>query len=194
MPIILYGPAPDRSRSLLAAVLGLLLALGLAACDRIGSGERGPTGAAAGNPGPPARADEPTSRVRVFLISPGDQGHAGHQVGCGDSAMPVELALPRKEPGLEGALGALLALKERYQEPSGLSNPLYSSALQLVRVERHGGDARVYLKGYLEMGDECDNPRMLAELQETALQFKDVSRVQFFLDDRPLPEILSGKG
>ena len=92
---------------------------------------------------------------------------------------------------------ALLALKERYQEPSGLSNPLYSSNLALVRIERLGadrGDARVYLKGYLELGDDCDNPRILAELQETALQFSDVSRVQFFLDERPLAQILSGKG
>lgn len=194
MPLILYGVSLRRSRPLSAAVLGLLLALGLFACDRSGIGERGPARATAGSPARPARADEPTLKVRVFLISPGDQGHSGHKVGCGDSAVPVELGLPRKEPGLAGALGALLALKERYQEPSGLSNPLYSSALQLVRVERHGGDVRVYLKGYLEMGDECDNPRILAELQETALQFKDVSRVQFFLDERPLPEILSGKG
>jgi hypothetical protein len=194
VPIILYGSAPDRSRPLLATALGLLLALGLGACDRSGIGGKGPAGATAASP---ARADEPTQKVRVFLISPGDQGRSGHKVGCGDSAVPVEIALPSKEPGLPGALGALLALKERYQEPSGLSNPLYSSALQLVRIERRGaerGDARIYLKGYLEMGDACDNPRILAELQETVLQFKDIRSVQFFLDDRPLPEILSGKG
>jgi hypothetical protein len=169
------------------------MTLAILACGRAGSGPGGALGATAGDSAT-ARADQLTEKVRVFLISPGDQGHSGHKVGCGDSAVPVEIALPRKEPGLEGALGALLALKERYQEPSGLSNPLYSSALQLVRVERRGGDVRVYLKGYLEMGDECDNPRMLAELQETALQFSDLSHVQFFLDDRPLSELLSGKG
>jgi hypothetical protein len=186
VPGILYGV--DRRRINLVLTLGFL---SLTACNQGKAGQTGPAAVTV------LRAGEPTQRVRVFLIAPGDNGRAGHKVGCGDSAVPVEINLPSQEPGLEGALRALLALKERYQEPSGLSNPLYSSALELVRVERqgaHGSDIRVYLKGYLERGDECDNPRILAELQETALQFPDVSRVQFFLDDRPLAEILSGKG
>ena len=167
---------------------GLALILSLAAC---GQGKAGPPGPAAVIV---ARAGEPTQRVRVFLIAPGDNGRAGHKVGCGDSAVPVEINLPREEPGLEGSLRALLALKERYQEPSGLSNPLYSSALELVRVERQGNEARVDLKGYLERGDECDNPRILAELQETALQFPDVEHVTFYLGGQPLVKVLGGKG
>ncbi|HEV7514823.1 MAG TPA: hypothetical protein VGR07_00855, partial [Thermoanaerobaculia bacterium] len=164
MPSILYG---DRRQRRIAFVLTLGF-LALAACGR---GKAGQTGPAVDPVMPILRAGEPTRRVRVFLIAPGDNGRAGHRVGCGDSAVPVEINLPRPEPALEGALRALLAQKERYQEPSGLSNPLYSSALELVRVERQGAqgaDARVYLKGYLEMGGECDNPRILAELQETA--------------------------
>jgi hypothetical protein len=132
--------------------------------------------------------------VRVFLISPADQGHAGKKVACGDSAVPVEIALSPPAPALEGALRALLGLKGQYHEPSGLYNALYASALELVRIERQGKDARVYLKGYLERGGDCDNPRILAELQETALQFPDVTQVQFYLDDKPLPQILAGKG
>jgi hypothetical protein len=196
VPVILYGVRPRRIPAQRPIVLRIalfllalfLLLLGVTACGPSRNGRSGPAAAAV------LRSDQATERARVFLISPGDQGRSGHKVGCGDSAVPVEIALPRKEPGLEEALGALLALKERYQEPSGLSNPLYSSALQLVRIERHGGEARVYLKGYLEMGDACDNPRMLAELEETARQFPDVSRVQFFLEERPLREILAGKG
>ena len=192
VPIILYGVRLRRTRLVprlgRALALTLGLALGLVACGRAKAGRSAPAAL------PVTRADQPVSQVRVFLISPGDQGHSGTKVGCGDSAVPVEVALPRREPGLPGALHALLALRERYQEPSGLSNPLYSSALELVRIERQGEEARIYLKGYLELGDGCDNPRILAELQETARQFSDVTRVQFFLDDRPLPEILSGKG
>ncbi|MEA2694280.1 MAG: hypothetical protein QOJ16_3667 [Acidobacteriota bacterium] len=184
MPSILYGDRRQR-RLALALTLGFLA---LTACGRGKAGETGPAAA------PILRAGEPTRKVRVFLISPADNGRTGHKVGCGDSAVPVEISLPRPEPSLEGALRALLALKEPYHEPSGLSNPLYSSALELVRIERQGTDARIYLKGYLEMGGQCDNPRILAELQETALQFSDVARVQFFLEDRPLAEILSGKG
>jgi hypothetical protein len=187
VPSILYG---DRRQRRIALVLTLGF-LALTACNR---GTAGQTGPAVDPDMPVLRAGEPTRKVRVFLISPADNGRAGHKAGCGDSAVPVEINLPRPEPALEGALRALLAQKERHHEPSGLSNPLYSSALELVRIERQGGEARVYLKGYLEMGGECDNPRILAELQETALQFSDVTRVQFFLEDRPLAEILSGKG
>ncbi|HVS00642.1 MAG TPA: hypothetical protein VMW27_28740 [Thermoanaerobaculia bacterium] len=35
---------------------------------------------------------------------------------------------------------------------------------------------------------------MLAQLTETALQFEDVQRVQFWLDDRPLRDLLLAAG
>jgi hypothetical protein len=162
------------------------MVLAITACGRAKIGR--------GAPATALRAGQPAKRVRLFLISPEDKGRTGKQVGCGDSAVPVEIALPRPEPGLAGALHALLALKMQYHEPSGLYNALYASSLELVRIERQGPDARVYLKGYLELGGKCDNPRLLAELQETALQFADVTRVQFYLDDRPLAQILAGPG
>jgi len=170
------------SRRRLAAVV----LVGVAACSRTNVGQ-------GGEPTAPG-AEQLTQQVRVFLISPDDQGRSGRKVGCGDSAVPVEIALPHPEPGLQGALRALLGLKGQYHEPSGLYNALYTSALELVRIERQGNDARVYLKGYLELGGDCDNPRILAELQETALQFSDVAHVQFYLEGKPLPQILAGKG
>jgi hypothetical protein len=149
-----------------------------------------------GAPAPPVavRAGDLTQKVKLFLIAPGDAGKAGRQVGCGDSAVPVEVTLPQREPGLPGALHALLDLKEQYHAPSGLYNALYSSSLTLDRVERQGGEARVYLKGYLELGGKCEDPRIAAELEETARQFTDVTSVRFYLEGKPLQEILSGKG
>jgi sporulation and spore germination protein len=175
-----------RSRAGKHRLLPFTLSLWLAACGRVPPG-------LTGQPTAP-RAGDPTARVQVFLIAPGDQGRSGRKVGCGDSAVPVEITLPRREPALAGSLHALLALKGEYHEPSGLYNALYASTLELVRIDRQGAEARVYLKGYLELGGDCDNPRLLAELQETALQFSDVSHVQFFLEDKPLPQILAGKG
>lgn len=166
-------------------MLGLWIVLGITACQQ----KVGPSRHATA-----LRAGQPAEKVRVFLISPDDKGRSGKKVGCGDSAVPFEIALPHPEPALEGALRALLGLKGQYHEPSGLYNALYTSSLDLVRIERQGNAARVYLKGYLELGGECDNPRMLAELQETALQFTDVTRVQFYLEDKPLPQILAGRG
>lgn len=185
---ILYGgEAGRRGRGAALGILGVLLTLAaLAGCGRTGPGATAP---------PPAiRAGDPTGKVKLFLIAPGDAGKSGRKVGCGDSAVPVEVALPQKEPGLQGAIQALLAIKGQHQEPSGLYNALYSSNLTLDRIERQGGEARIYLKGYLELGGECEDPRIAAELEDTARQFTDVTSVRFYLEGKPLQEILAGKG
>jgi sporulation and spore germination protein len=133
-----------------------------------------------------------TRKVRVYVIALNDKT-AGRAVGCGDSAVPLELELPSPQPALEGALTALLSLDERPQT-QGLYNALAHSPLKLDRIDRAGPEVRVYLTGYVELGGECDSPRVLAQLTETALQFQDVQRAQFFLDGKPLQGLLSGKG
>jgi|HubBroStandDraft_3_1064219.scaffolds.fasta_scaffold25548_3 hypothetical protein len=165
----------------------LALLLGLA-CHRSAETQGGPEGR---QPPPPRlTADATAERVRVFLISPGDGGRSGRAVGCGDSAVPVEVPLARPQPALAGALSALLAMRGSYDRSSGLVNALYASPLALVRVERAGGLARVILSGYIELAGGCENARMVAELTETARQFADVSRVELILDGQPLAALL----
>lgn len=134
-----------------------------------------------------------TDRVQVFLIAPEDGGVLGRKVGCSDSAVPVEVVLPRRQRALEGSLTALFSLGERHHPASGLYNPLYASPLKVTALERTGGEARIRLSGYLEVGGDCDAPRILAQLTETALQFPDVQRVTFYLEDEPLRELLAGR-
>jgi hypothetical protein len=136
------------------------------------------------------QADSPTGRVRIFLIATEDSGGLGRKVACSDSTVPVVVELPRQRPALEGALEALLAHDGRYDRATGLYNPLYASPLEIQRVERADGEARVYLTGYVEVGGDCDGPRMLAQLTETALQFSDLQRVQFYLGGKPLGPLL----
>lgn len=133
-------------------------------------------------------------RVRVFLIATGDDGRSGTKVGCGDSAVPVEVNLPKPGPALEGAIRALLDMHDRSDPTSGLYNALYASRLTVKSVTRAGTQARVDLGGYLELGGECDDPRILAQLQETVLQFPDVEQVTFYLDGKPLQQLVSGRG
>lgn len=140
------------------------------------------------------RTDSPTERVRVFLIAPEDGGGLGRKVACSDSTVPVEVDLPRQRPALAGSLEALLALDSRYDRATGFYNPLYASPLEIQRIERTGAEARVYLTGYVEVGGDCDGPRMLAQLNETALQFSDLERVQFYLGGKPLGQLLGGRG
>lgn len=135
-----------------------------------------------------------TGRVRIFLIAPNGAGAGGREVGCGDSAVPTVVTLPRPLPALEGALQALLDLRgNRHSPATGLYNALYASPLAVERIERldpNGAEVRVHLKGYLEVEDACDGSRVLAQLTETALQFPDVSRAQFLLAGRPLSGLL----
>jgi hypothetical protein len=139
-------------------------------------------------------ATDRTDRVRIFLIAPGDAGALGLKIGCDDSAVPVEVDLPRREPALEGSLQALLSLGDSRHEASGLYNALYASPLKVTAIQRVGTEARIRLAGYLEIGGDCDGPRILAQLTETALQFPDIQRVTFYLEDTPLRTLLSGKG
>lgn len=151
----------------------------------------------AGQPAAPAAAPAPdpgatTERVHVFLIAPQDGGRSGRKVACGDSAVPVEVTLPRPGPALEGALRALLRMSDPYDPASGLLNSLHASRLELGGVERSGAQARVLLTGYLALGDACENARMLAQLTETALQFSGISYVDFAIDGQPLRGLLLG--
>lgn len=168
-----------NSRSL-SCLLPLAMLAGLICCARSDSAQGLEAGAM-------------TPRTKIYLISLNDGGASGRAVGCGDSAVPVEVELPRPAPALEGALQALLSARDHYQG-SGLYNALTHSPLKLQRIERAGAEVQVHLAGYVEIDGECDSPRVLAQLTETALQFQDVQRAQFFLDGKPLRTLLSGKG
>lgn len=128
-------------------------------------------------------------KARIFLISTDGKG----PVGCGDSAVPVEADLPAPSPALWGSLETLLSAGKRY-ESAGYYNALANSPLRVERIERSGATVRIYLNGYLEIGGECDSPRVLSQITETATQFQDVDKAEIFLDGKPLEPLLSGKG
>ena len=132
-----------------------------------------------------------TRQTRIFMMS--HAGVSGRRAGCGGHAKPVQVELPVATPALQGSLEALLAAGNRY-ENAGLYNSLANSPLRIERVERTGTKARIYFTGYLELGGECDGSNVLTQLTETATQFQDLDRAEFFLDGKPLRELLSGKG
>jgi len=128
-------------------------------------------------------------KARIFLISTDGKG----PVGCGDNAVPIEADLTAPTPALWGSLETLLSAGKRY-ESAGYYNALANSPLRVERIERSGSTVRIYLNGYLEIGGECDSPRVLSQLTETATQFQDVDKAEIFLDGKPLEQLLSGKG
>ena len=134
------------------------------------------------------------NKVKIFLIAVGDGGQTGTAVGCGDSAVPVEVEIQPTQGILKAALTTLLSIKNTYYGQSGLYNALYQSDLQVESASINGGTASVYLTGNLSMGGECDTPRVQAQLEQTVLQFPNVTEADIFINGKPLAEVLSLKG
>jgi Sporulation and spore germination len=133
------------------------------------------------------RSTETVRKARVYLIADPSEEN------CGGTTAPYEVELGSPSPALGGTVEALLALGDR-SDGSGFYNALAHSPLKIQRMERSGPVVRFYLTGYLELGGECDAPRVLSQLTETATQFSDVETAEFFLDGKPLEELLSGRG
>ena len=132
--------------------------------------------------------------VQIFLIAVGDNGQSGTLIGCGDSAVPVQVTIPETEGVLRAALSELLSIDEQYYGQSGLYNALYQSDLQVADVTIESGTAIIELSGSLMLAGECDNPRVEAQIEETALQFSTVQAVSVFLNGEPLEDVLSLQG
>jgi hypothetical protein len=134
-----------------------------------------------------------TSTIKVFLIALEDKGVSGKAIGCGDSLVPVTMEIPATSGVLRAALEKLLSLHSRDFGESGLYNALYQSDLKLDDVSISEGEAVIHLSGKLQSGGVCDDPRIIAQLTEIALQFNTVKHVSVFVNDQPLTRLLSGK-
>ena len=131
--------------------------------------------------------------VNIYLIALEDNGVSGKLVGCGDSVIPVQVEIPPTHGVLRAALEALISTKDQYYGESGLYNALYQSDLQLAGVTIEGVKAIIHLTGSLMLGGVCDNPRVEAQIVETALQFSTVKDVSVFVNDKLLEEVISLK-
>ena len=146
-----------------------------------------------GNPSPTVAPTAGPQMVQIFLIAIDDQGVSGDLIGCGDSLVPVQVEIQPTQGVLKAAFQALLALKEQYYGQSGLYNSLYQSDLQLESAKIENGKATIRLSGTLQLGGECDNPRVAAQLEATARQFSTVTDVSIFVNDKTLADALSLK-
>jgi hypothetical protein len=133
------------------------------------------------------------TQTEIYLIAVGDGGQSGMEIGCGDSVVPVEVEIEPTIAPLTAALEELLAIGTREYGLSGLYNALYRSDLALEDVVIEDGEAVIRLSGTLVLGGACDEPRVRAQLRQTALQYETVDRVSIFIDGTPLEDLL-GEG
>jgi len=129
--------------------------------------------------------------VKIILIALEDNGQAGTLVGCGDSAIPITVAIPPTQGVLRAALEKLFSAKNQFYGEAGYYNALYQSDLQVTDVTIEQGKAIIHLTGSVTLGGVCDAPRVEAQIEQTALQFSTINEVTVFINDVPLEDVLS---
>lgn len=142
-------------------------------------------------PSTPTTGTGTEQTVKIVLIALEDNGQSGTLVGCGDSAIPINVTTPPTQGVLRAALEKLLSAKQQFYGESGYYNALYQSDLRVASVTIEQGKAIIRLTGSLMLGGTCDAPRVEAQLEQTALQFSTVNDVAVFINDVPLEDALS---
>lgn len=146
-------------------------------------------------PLPTSTPSQGATSIKIFLIALDDNGATGKKIGCNDSVIPVLINIEPTLAVLKASLNELLKLEgQRDYSLSGLYNSLYQSHLTIDILNIVNREAIIKLRGTLTLGGVCDNPRVKAQLEETALQFNTVDKVSVFINDIPLDQILSGQG
>jgi hypothetical protein len=140
---------------------------------------------------PPTTAGE--QMVKIVLIELEGSGQSGPLVGCGDSAIPINVTIPPTQGVLRAALEKLFSAKQQFYGESGYYNALYQSDLAIESVRIEQGNAIIHLTGTITLGGVCDAPRIQAQIEQTALQFSTVSDVTVFVNDVPLEDVLSSR-
>ncbi|MBT2512404.1 GerMN domain-containing protein [Arthrobacter sp. ISL-30] len=162
-----------------------------------GSG-RGAADSVPGTTGPDratASGQDPAPAVgtgpAVYYVAVDDGGRQGMRFGCNDSLVAVRAAgTPAGEP-LAIALAQLLSPGGQAPATSDLYNALSASSLNYVSGYLHGTTVVVNLSGQLQPGGICDNPRIEAQLTQTAVAATGASRAEIYVDGRNLDELLS---
>ncbi len=135
-----------------------------------------------------------TMRVKLYFVAMNDNGVAGKKIGCNDSLVAVDRAIPSTNAPLTASLKELFSLTDQTYGQSGLYNSLYQSKLKIDSIAIVNAKATINLSGSLVLGGVCDNPRVEAQIEQVALQFSTVKTVAVFLNGKTLQQALSEKG
>jgi LysM repeat protein len=137
-------------------------------------------------PTPTEPADGEITQTQIYLVAIGDEGQSGEAIGCGDSLVPVTVTFDPTPAPLTAALEQLFAIDSRTYGQSGLYNALYQSDLAVEGIDIRNGEASINLSGTLRVGGVCDEPRVIAQLEQTALQYSTIDSVSISLNGEPL--------
>ena len=130
------------------------------------------------------------NEIAVYFVDLGNKRNIENTFGCDDSLSYLTRQLEGNEQTTAGriktAVTYMVEGTDRLVGKGGLYNVFYNSDLTVDRVEIENSTAMVYLTGELSVAGVCDNPRVEAQLTETAKQFEEVDTVEIYLNEEPL--------
>jgi hypothetical protein len=112
-------------------------------------------------------------------------------IGCGDHMAYLEYDMSASQDPVYDTLAELLTLNPNDYAASGYYNSLDNAQLSVNSLSINNGVAEVYLNGTLSLGGVCDNPRVVVQLEETLLQFPNITSVDIYINSEPLADFLS---
>ncbi len=124
--------------------------------------------------------------VNIYLV-----GIGSGNVGCGDELVPVARRIAPTTAPLRAALTELFNLKSETIGESGLYNALYQSDVRIDRLVVENGLATINLSRVIRTNGVCDTPRVVGQIEQTALQFPTVSNVVISLNGVPLAQAIN---
>jgi len=144
---------------------------------------------------PPAGSGESasTSALTLYYIAVDDAGTSGETVGCGDSLVATYTEPVDSPDRLKSAMERLLADKGQFLGESGLYNALHQSDLSFTAASIEAGTATVELEGRLASGGTCDDPRIEAQLEQTAATAAGTGEAVVLVNGQRLEGLLGGK-
>jgi len=116
--------------------------------------------------------------VNVFLVDLGEG-----EIGCGDAVLPVVRDVPQTPAPLTAAIDALISNNIRIDSDSGLYNALYLSDLSIETIQEIEDIITVRLTGEYRVQAECDHPRVLAQIEQTVLEYSSAQIVELFINE-----------
>lgn len=122
-----------------------------------------------------------STTIKIALLDTAGEA-AGTARGC-DRVVLAPRQVPATAAVLTAAMQALFAEEE--EQVDGYFNFIArtNDTLRFVRAEVALGVARIYLTGELTgMAGVCDDPRAQIQIEETAMQFATVQKVEIYLN------------
>lgn len=128
--------------------------------------------------------------VKVYLVAVGDNGQSGKKIGCNDSLVAVTRTIKPTVAPLKAALQELLSIPPKNDGPPKLENFWKGRNLQVRSVSIRRNTATIHISGEVYVAGICDEPRIEAQIEETARQFPNVKRVNVFVGRRTLADAI----